>query len=387
VVAVLTEGLHARGHRVTLFASGDSKVPCELVPVLPQSMWSGAYRGSGAEYLDLVAAAAWQRAAEFDVIHSHLEGAGFLLGRHGPTPLVTTFHSRLDLNGMPERLAAFPELPLVSISDSQRRWAPDGNWVATVHHGTVTAEMPFGAQPGEYLLFVGRIAPEKGIGDAIDLARSTGIPLRVAAKVRERAEQELFEASVRPAIDEGVVVEYKGELEPAERDELFAGALATLMLGSWPEPFGLVAIESMATGTPVIARRAGALTETVRHGETGFLVDDLREAELAVARVAELDRARIRDAALRRFTPDVMLDKYEAVYRRVIASASAERPVLEAPVAEAPVAEAPLVEAPQVSIGIIGADDERGWSGRSARSGGVPADGAPAGSRGPDRVS
>lgn len=386
-MAVLTEGLHARGHRVTLFASGDSNVPCELVPVLPQSMWSGGNRGSGAEYLDLVAAAAWQRAGQFDVIHSHVEGAGFLLGRHGPTPLVTTFHSRLDLAGMPERLAAFPELPLVSISDSQRRWAPNGNWVATVHHGTVTAAMPFGARPGEYLLFVGRVAPEKGIGDAIDLARLTGIPLRVAAKVREREEEQLFEACVRPAIDEGVVVEFRGELDPAERDEMFAGALATLMLGSWPEPFGLVAIESMATGTPVIARRAGALTETVSHGETGFLVDDLQEAQLAVVRVAELDRAHIRNEALRRFSPGVMLDKYEAVYRRVIADRAAERSVAEAPVAEAPVAEAPVAEASQVSIGIIEADDERGWSGRRARSGGVPADGASAGGRAPDRIS
>lgn len=317
VVATLVEELNHRGHVVTLFAAGDSDVPCELVPVIERSLWSSGYVQSGRDYLDLVVAAAWRRAAEFDVIHSHLEGAAFLLARYGPTPLVTTFHGRLDEPAMPERLAAFPEIPLVSISDSQRRWAPDANWIATVHHGLVRPQAPFSPTPGDYLLFVGRIAPEKGIGDAIALARLTNVPLKIAAKAREPLESQLFTELVQPAVDDGTV-EYLGELDHAARDAALAGALATVMLGPWPEPFGLVAIESMATGTPVIARRAGALTETVIHGQTGFLVDDLLEAELAVRKVGQLDRHAIRREALRRFAPDVMVDAYEAVYDRVM---------------------------------------------------------------------
>ena len=319
VVATLVEELHARGHEVTLFASGDSEVDCELVPVVDHSLWDTGYAESGREYLDLVVGAAWQRASEFDIVHSHLEGAAFLLARHGPTPLLTTFHGRLDEPGMPERLAAFPEIPLVSISDSQRRWAPGANWIATVHHGILRRETPFSDHPGEYLLFVGRIAPEKGVGDAIALARETKLPLKIAAKAREPLELQLFEELVQPAIDEGVV-EYLGELDPGVRDVAFAGALATVMLGSWPEPFGLVAIESMATGTPVIARRAGALTETVEHGTTGYLVDDLTEAALAVRQVESLDREAIRARALARFSPEVMVDAYERVYDSILST-------------------------------------------------------------------
>jgi glycosyltransferase involved in cell wall biosynthesis len=329
VLATLVEELHARGHDVTLFASGDSRVPCELVPVVDQSLWASGYMADGREYLDLVTAAAWERAHEFDIIHSHLEGAAFLLARHGSTPLVTTFHGRLDEPGMPERLAAFPEIPLVSISDSQRRWAPDANWIATVHHGLLRPETPFSPTPGDYLLFVGRIAPEKGVADAIELARQAHMPLKVAAKAREPAEAELFAELVAPAIEEGVV-EFLGELDPTARDAAFTGALATIMLGSWPEPFGLVAIESMATGTPVIARRAGALTETVAHGLTGYLVDDLVEATLAVRKVADLDRRAIRREALDRFAPEVMVRSYEEVYERVIEAASEPKHTLAA---------------------------------------------------------
>ena len=327
VVATLVQELHERGHAVTLFAAGDSAVPCELVPVIDRSLWASGYMESGRDYLDLVAAAAWERATEFDVIHSHLEGAAFLLARHGPSPLVTTFHGRLDEPAMPERLAAFPEIPLVSISDSQRRWAPHANWIATVHHGLVRPETPFSPTPGDYLLFVGRIAPEKGVGDAIELARRTSVPLKVAAKAREPLEAQLFAELVQPAIDDGTA-EYLGELDHTARDAALVGALATVMLGPWPEPFGLVAIESMATGTPVIARRAGALTETVTHGLTGYLVDDILEAVLAVRTVGQLDRHAIRQEALRRFAPHVMVDAYEAVYDRVIAARRSDRSAL-----------------------------------------------------------
>ncbi|MGH2428457.1 MAG: glycosyltransferase family 4 protein [Candidatus Limnocylindria bacterium] len=318
IVATLAQRLHERGHEVTLFASGDSDVDCRLVPVVPQSLWATGYEGDGRQLVPLVVTAVWREIDRFDVIHSHLDGGGFVLARHCGRPVVTTVHNRLDTEGTPQLLEGFGDVPLVSISKSQRRWAPDANWVATIHHGIVTGETLFGQKPGDYLLLVGRLTYEKGVAEAIELARESGMPLKIAGKVHEDVERQMFAEVVQPAVDDGVV-EFVGELDPNQRDALFAGALATLMLGAWPEPFGLVAIESMATGTPVIGRRAGALPETVSHGETGFLIDDLTEANLAVQRVAGLDRGAIRRHALERFSPDVMVHRYEEVYRRLTA--------------------------------------------------------------------
>jgi glycosyltransferase involved in cell wall biosynthesis len=218
---------------------------------------------------------------------------------------------------MPELLEEFTDIPLVAISESQRRWSPQARWVATIHHGLPLERLPFSDQPAGYLAFVGRVTPEKGLDDAIELARRSKMILRLAAKVHDAHEKAYFRKVVQPAIDEGIV-EFLGEIGPAERDPLYAGARATVMLGAWPEPFGLVAIESMATGTPVIARRAGALTETIEHGVSGFLVDDVSEAALAFERVGELDRKRIRAYTLERFSPSRMTDQYEGVYRQLI---------------------------------------------------------------------
>ena len=314
VVATLGDALLERGHDVTLFASGDSTFGGRLVPTIPESLRSREYRGDITAHMAITAAKAWRAHAQFDVIHSHLETHGFLFARHCPTPVVTTLHGRLDVAGIPELLAEFDDIALVAISDSQRRWNP--NWLATVHHGLPLAAMPWSGTPGETLAFIGRVTAEKGVDDAIELARSTGRTLRMAAKVYDPREEAYFAEFVRPAIDEGVV-EFLGELGPPDRDAVDAGALATVMLGAWPEPFGLVAIESLATGTPVIARRAGALTETIEHGVDGFLVDDLDEAALAVGRVADLDRAQIRQRAVERFSPERMVDEYEAIYRRL----------------------------------------------------------------------
>jgi glycogen synthase len=178
--------------------------------------------------------------------------------------------------------------------------------------------MPYDVRPGTYLTVVGRISPEKGIVEAVELAARSGIPLRIAAKVHRPDEHELFDTLVKPAIDAGTV-EFLGELHAGLRDPLLAGAMATLMLGSWPEPFGLVAIESLATGTPVIARHAGALPEIIEQGVDGFLVDDVAEAELALQRVTQLDRALIRERALARFSTERMTTEYEEVYERVLA--------------------------------------------------------------------
>jgi glycosyltransferase involved in cell wall biosynthesis len=322
VVAALADALVARGHDVTLFAPGDSTWDGELVATIDNSLWRSGFTGDITNYMTVSVAKAWAQHDRFDVMHSHVETLGFLFARHCPTPVLSTLHGRLDTWGIPELLEHFSEIPLVAISESQRRWQPDANWVATIHHGLPLEHMPFGAEPGAYLAFVGRIAPEKGVDDAIALAEATGMPLRIAAKVHDPPEVELFEELVKPALGKGGI-EFLGELGPLERDPLYAGALATVMLGAWPEPFGLVAIESLATGTPVIARRAGALTETIEHGVDGFLVDDLTEAQLAVERVAQLDRTEIRRRAIERFTPDRMAAAYEEAYRALLESRSA----------------------------------------------------------------
>lgn len=317
VVAALANGLHARGHEVTVYATGDSDVPCRLIPTMPRSLWADGYRGDVSAYMQVAAARIWRDSRQFDVIHSHLESHGFLLARHCKTPVVSTLHGRLDNSGLPDLLEEFADIPLVAISRSQRRFWPNLNWVATVHHGLGLADMPHRDGPGDYLALIGRITHEKGIAEAIELARRTSMPLKIAAKVHDQAEIDMFQSVVRPAIESGVV-DFQGELQPDRRDLLLAGARATLMLGAWPEPFGLVAIESLATGTPIIGRRAGALPELIEHGVDGYLVDDLIEAELAVRRVADLDRRRIRDRAIERFSTERMVRDYEAVYRRLV---------------------------------------------------------------------
>jgi glycosyltransferase involved in cell wall biosynthesis len=317
IVATLADELLRRGHQVTLFAPGDSKFDGELVPSPAQSLWSTGYHGDVSSFINVTLARVWAQADRFDIIHSHVETLGFLFARYTPTPVITTMHGRLDVSGIPELLAEFNDIPLVAISESQRRWSSHANWIATIHHGLPLELMPFNPEPGDYLAFVGRVTPEKGVAECIELARSVNLKLKIAAKVYDPHEKVHFAEVVEPAIRDGTV-EFLGELGQPERDEVYAGALATLMLGAWPEPFGLVAIESMATGTPVIARRAGALTETIEHGVTGFLVDDATEGRLAIERARGLDRGRVRALAIERFSPARMADEYEQAYAQVL---------------------------------------------------------------------
>ena len=319
VVGALGDALREMGHEVTLYAPADSTFEGEVISTTGDSLWSRDYHGDVSAFIQITLARAWADRARYDVIHSHVETLGFLFARHCPTPVVSTLHGRLDGFGAPELLEAFPDVALVAISESQRRFSPEANWVGTIHHGLPFETAPFSDRPGDYLAFVGRITPEKGIADVIDLARRTRMPLKMAAKVYDPHEKEHFAEVVEPALaDDELEIEFVGEVGQRERDSLYAGARATIMLGAWPEPFGLVAIESMATGTPVIARRAGGPTETVEHNVTGFLVDDLTEAELAVQQVVELDRRLIRERALERFSPIRMAREYEAVYRALI---------------------------------------------------------------------
>jgi glycosyltransferase involved in cell wall biosynthesis len=324
VVAAIGDELHRRGHHVALVAAGDSDVAYELIPSVERSLWSTGYAGDVASYMQHTIGIAWREAARFDIVHAHMENHSFPFANHCETPVITTMHGRLDAPGLPELLESHRDVPMIAISESQRRFFPDLRWVATIHHGLPLDGMPFSETPGDYLAFVGRVTAEKGIREAIDLSRASRVPLRAAAKVHSASEWRHFEEVVQPAIDADEI-EFLGEVGPLERDPLYAGALATVMLGGWPEPFGLVAIESMATGTPVIARRAGALTETIEHGVTGFLVDDVGEAALAVEKVRELDRRKIRELTLERFSPVRMVDEYLQAYRTVLAERSDAR--------------------------------------------------------------
>jgi len=317
VVAALATELVHRGHDVTVFASGDSAVEGTLRPLVPQALWRAGYRGDVSAHMIRAVARCWAEIDQFDIVHSHVEGFGFPFARHAPVPVVSTLHGRLDGAGMPELLDDFPDIPLVAISESQKRWAPGANWVAVVHNGLPFENLPITAEIADYLLFVGRIAAEKGVAEAIDLARRVGLPLKMAAKVHDATERALFEALVKPAASDGIV-DFRGELSAAARDPLYTAAKATLMLGAWPEPFGLVAIESLAAGTPVIARRSGALPEIVEHGVDGYLVDDLAEAERAVQMLSRLDRRAIRRRAIERFSAHRMADRYETIYRAAV---------------------------------------------------------------------
>jgi glycosyltransferase involved in cell wall biosynthesis len=263
------------------------------------------------------------RATEFDIIHSHMEWASLLLARVSPVPVVSTFHGRLDL---PYADAMFRDPPagLVAISQNQADTHPDVPWAAVVHNGLRLSEAPFGTQRTDALCFVGRVAPEKGIVEAIDIALQAGRPLRIAAKAGPTAtEREYFETVFQPALKAaGRSVEFLGELDQADRDELFAQSHASLMPGSWPEPFGLVLIESLACGTPVIARRIGALPEILRDGIDGFFGDDVTAMAFKVDRVVDLDRRAIRESVLTRFSVERMTDRYMAVYQARLEAAA-----------------------------------------------------------------
>lgn len=335
IVAALAIGLHERGHLVTVFCAGDSELPCEVVPVVPRALWPIGRRGNLTNYLDLSVAHAWEQQDRFDILHSHVDTAGFAMARHARTPVVTTLHSRLDVNGIGDAIDAHPDIPLVAISESQRRWNPGADWVATIHHGLDFSNTPLSSAPGGYLLLVGRLTREKGVAEAIAVARRARRRLVIAAKAHERDEQAMLADLVMPAAAEGIV-DWRGEVGGAERDALMAGALATLMLGAWPEPFGLVAVESMATGTPVVARRAGAYPEIIEHGVTGYLVDDEDEAVMAIERLDRLDRATVARHARERYAVERMITRYEEAFRSVLQRGRAlPRPHLVAPVTDA----------------------------------------------------
>jgi glycosyltransferase involved in cell wall biosynthesis len=324
IIYELVVELDRRGHEVTTFASADSEVPGRHIPTVDVPLRPAGYSGDSLPYFLATMRAVLDRADEFDLIHSHLEWASPTLARVSPIPVVSTFHGRLDLPWASEALAD-PPAGLVAISANQASTHPDVPWTV-IHNGLTLVDAPFERRRGDALCFVGRVAPEKGIVEAIEIAQKAERPLRIAAKVGRTADERDYDESVfRPALEAaGSDVEFLGELEQAERDELFAESYASLMPGSWPEPFGLVAIEALACGTPVIARRIGGLPEILRDGIDGFFGDDVDQLAFKIAGVDKLDRLAIRESVLERFSAQRMTDAYEALYDTMLGSSSNE---------------------------------------------------------------
>ncbi len=325
VVSFLTEELVAQGHNVTLFASGDSITSAKLEPVWPRALrLDPAIRDPIAPHM-LLMEAVRRQADDFDVLHFHMDYWPFSLFGRQRTPFVTTMHGRLDLAELQPMFDTFPNAPLVSISDAQRRPLPQARYVATVHHGLPHDLLTPQPGPKDYLAFLGRIAPEKGPDRAIRIARACGIPLKIAAKV-DRVDQVYFDSVIRPMLDGGGV-ELIGEITDSQKPEFLSGAMGLLMPIDWPEPFGLVMIEAMACGTPVIAFNRGSVPEIIENGVNGYIVEDETGAMAAVNRLPKLSRATVRQRFDTRFTARRMAEDYVSIYRSL---AGEDRSVLRA---------------------------------------------------------
>lgn len=315
VVAHLTDELVRQGHDVTLFASGDSRTVARLVPVCEEAQrLRGTCVDSLAEHMLLVEQVA-QRAGEFDVIHFHIGPLHLPVVRRLSTPHVTTMHGRLDLPELGRLFREFDDVPLVSISTAQRAPLEGAHWVGTVHHGFPRDLLRFSPEPGEYFAFMGRISPEKRLDRAIAIATACGVPLRVAAKV-DPADRTYFESTIAPLLD-NPLVDFVGEIGDDAKSAFLGGARALLFPIDWPEPFGLVMIEALACGVPVVAFGGGSVAEIVEDGVTGFIVGSLDEAISAAARVGRLSRRACRAAFDERFTAERMASDYVDIYARL----------------------------------------------------------------------
>ena len=328
IVSYITEELVKLGHDVTLFASGDSETAARLEAICPQALRlnTGIFNRDAPIIMQQERALGTTK--DFDVIHSHLDFIGFPIARRNTVPVVTTLHGRLDLPELEPVFREFSEMPLVSISNAQRRPLPWANWAGTIHHGLPRDLYTFHQKAEGYLAFLGRMSPEKKPDQAIEIAKRVGLPLRMAAKV-DPADQKYFEAEVEPLLDHPLI-EFIGEISDADKDEFIGNAAALVCPYDWPEPFGLVLIAALACGTPVLAYRRGSIPEIIDHGVTGFVCETLSEMVEAVGQVRRIDRRRCREAFDARFTADRMARDYVALYERIIE----ERMVQTAPMAQ-----------------------------------------------------
>ena len=315
IIAYLTDELVHLGHDVTLFASADSVTTARLEPVCGDAVRNPETESERMVRLTLLQERVLQLSAQYDIIHAHLDFLAFPLARRCKTPIVTTVHGRLDLPELQTVYREFSEIPLVSVSDAQRqpcRWA---NWKATVHHGLPRDLYRFNSGKGGYLAFLGRISPEKGPAAAIEVAKRSGLPLRIAAKL-DSADITYYEEIIRPLLREGSI-EYVGELTDCEKNTFLGDALA-LICPFQAESFGLVLIEALACGTPVLVYNHGSFPEIVEDGETGFLCAHIEDMVKAIDRLSAIDRARCRRSFEERFTSARMTQEYVRVYDDVL---------------------------------------------------------------------
>jgi len=316
VVSYLTDELVRQGHEVTLFASGDSRTLAELRPVCERALRLEGKKivdplAHHVRMLEIVA----QKAADFDIVHYHVDYLHFPITRRLKIANVTTLHGRLDIADVHPIYREFREMPLVSISNAQRRPIQWANWAATVYHGLPEEMCVPQEAPGKYLAFLGRICPEKRVDRAIEIAKRAGMAIKIAAKV-DPADQAYFEAEILKLLDHPLV-EYIGEIGEGEKSDFLGNAYALLFPIEWPEPFGLAMIEAMACGTPVIAFRMGSVPEIVEDGKTGYVVENVDEAVKAVERVWMLDRKVCRRIFEERFSAGRMYRDYLAVYQQI----------------------------------------------------------------------
>jgi glycosyltransferase involved in cell wall biosynthesis len=324
VVSYLTEELVRLGHEVTLFASGDSQTRARLVPACPRALWRDPDCRETLPHHVRLLELVFQDVSRFDVLHFHCDYLHLPLLRRHPCPSVTTLHGRLHVPDLGPVFAEYPDAPLVSISDDQRRPLPGANWQATVYHGLPRNLHTYRERPGDYLAFLGRISPEKRVDRAVEIARRAGIRLKIAARIYPE-ERAYFQQTVEPLLHASRPwVEFLGEVGGREKDEFLGNARALLFPIDWSEPFGLVMIEALACGTPVIGWRNGSVPEIIKDGVTGFVVDSIEEAVRAVGRIgacgenAGLSRWACRQAFEERFDAARMARDYVEVYRRVV---------------------------------------------------------------------
>jgi glycosyltransferase involved in cell wall biosynthesis len=319
VVAYLTDELCRMGHDVTLFASGDSETAAQLVPVCERALrLNGGFSNALAAHLLMVEYVA-RAARDFDVLHFHIEPMHYPAMRRLAVPHMTTLHGRLDIPELDPLYREYAEMPVVSISNAQRLPVPHARWIGTVYHGLPAGEFRFTPEPDDYFAFLGRISPEKRADRAIAIAKACGCPLRIAAKI-DPMDSKYFQDEIEPLLDDPLV-EFIGEIGDAEKNDFLGRARALLFPIDWPEPFGLVLVESLACGTPVVAIRGGSVDEILEDGVTGFIVDDLDQAIDAAGRVDELSRVACRRTFERRFTANRMALEYLRLYDSI-----AERP-------------------------------------------------------------
>jgi glycosyltransferase involved in cell wall biosynthesis len=315
VVAYLTNELVRQGHDVTLFASGDSATDAKLVAVIDQALRHNPRFSDWLPHYLLMLEQVFRLKDRFDIVHFHIDYLHFPLSRREGVAQLSTLHGRLDLPDVAPLYREFRDMPVVSISNAQREPLPWVRWMGTVHHGLPLNLYRLREKPENYLAFLGRISPEKGVERAIQVAERLGMPLKIAAKV-DQTDRRYFEQI--KAIFDHPLVDYVGEVAQEEKQEFLGNAVALLFPIDWPEPFGLVMIEAMACGTPTIAFRRGSVPEIIQEGISGFIVDNVSEAERAVGKALSLDRKRCRHAFEQRFTAARMAGEYLSLFARLL---------------------------------------------------------------------